>query len=288
MINTSFIALAVATVMGLGLLATLAGASLLTGAVQFLLLKPKLKVLKSKIGESGFAFSYEWNSVQEPADFYQVKVRLYNPFGKPTQIEATKSFAVKDQSFALDIDLGTSFVNLRRAKGIDKATIQVELLSKDGIVQQFPMKALKFISVINSAEVFAADYEGKLAPSEKAKVYFETHEKTFIADAFSKASDRVLVLPNNPLFATQFAGAGGSAKDAGAGAAAAVNFSISKVWIDPGCIVCDACETIYPEVFEVKADTCIIKPGSPLNDGLRIQEAAEACPVEVIKFTKIA
>ncbi|MGE0207338.1 MAG: ferredoxin [Candidatus Babeliales bacterium] len=56
--------------------------------------------------------------------------------------------------------------------------------------------------------------------------------------------------------------------------------------MEPGCIVCNACEDIYKEVFEVKADTCIIRPNAPLDDGLRIQEAAEACPVEVIKFTK--
>ena len=64
------------------------------------------------------------------------------------------------------------------------------------------------------------------------------------------------------------------------------NFAVSKVWIDPGCIVCDACEGIFPEVFEVTEDTCLIRPDAPMNDGLRIEEAAEACPVEVIKYTK--
>jgi len=58
------------------------------------------------------------------------------------------------------------------------------------------------------------------------------------------------------------------------------------VWIEPGCIVCNACEDIYQEVFEVTSDSCIIRPNAPLDDGLRIQDAAEACPVEVIKFTK--
>jgi ferredoxin len=154
------------------------------------------------------------------------------------------------------------------------------------------MKALKFISLINSAEIFVDDYAKKLTPSEKPKKYFGEHEKSFIAEAMPKALERVLVLPNNPLFASQFVGAGAGASAAAASAAASAapvsNYSVSKVWIDPGCIVCDACETIFPEVFEVKADTCIIKPGAPLNDGLRIQEAAEACPVEVIKFTKVA
>ena len=62
-------------------------------------------------------------------------------------------------------------------------------------------------------------------------------------------------------------------------AASVENFAVSKVWIDPGCIVCDACEGIYPEVFEVTEETCLIRPDAPMNDGLRIVEAAEACPV---------
>ncbi|MCB9091049.1 MAG: ferredoxin [Halobacteriovoraceae bacterium] len=81
-------------------------------------------------------------------------------------------------------------------------------------------------------------------------------------------------------------GGGGGAAGAAAGGAPAENFAVSKVWIAPGCIVCNACEDIYPEVFDVQADTCIIRPNAPLDNGLKIQEAAEACPVEVIKFDK--
>ncbi len=66
---------------------------------------------------------------------------------------------------------------------------------------------------------------------------------------------------------------------------------VTKVWIEPGCIVCDACETACPEVFEVLHDdeTCVIRPEAldieftkPLSD--QIGEAAEECPVDVIKF----
>ncbi len=35
-----------------------------------------------------------------------------------------------------------------------------------------------------------------------------------------------------------------------------------SVWIDEGCIVCDACEETYPEVFHVTEDTCFIKADS--------------------------
>ena len=39
---------------------------------------------------------------------------------------------------------------------------------------------------------------------------------------------------------------------------------VTKVWIDPGCIICDACESTAPDVFEVQHenDTCIIRPAA--------------------------
>ncbi|MDP7347225.1 MAG: hypothetical protein QF735_03310, partial [Phycisphaeraceae bacterium] len=59
---------------------------------------------------------------------------------------------------------------------------------------------------------------------------------------------------------------------------------IIKVWIAPGCIVCDACETDCPPVFEVLEDTCIVRPDAqnakftkPLTPSIIV--AAEGCPV---------
>lgn len=78
---------------------------------------------------------------------------------------------------------------------------------------------------------------------------------------------------------------------------------VAKVWIDEDCITCDACQDICPEVFEVSDDTSKIlaavrtdgkfdrnEGGSLMAGSLgadygeMILEAAEACPVEVIKF----
>src|SRR5881296_1133519 len=64
---------------------------------------------------------------------------------------------------------------------------------------------------------------------------------------------------------------------------------ITKVWIAPGCIVCDACENDCPEVFDVQEDTCLIRPPAMNADFLKpltpsIIVAAEGCPVEVIKY----
>ncbi len=67
---------------------------------------------------------------------------------------------------------------------------------------------------------------------------------------------------------------------------------VIKVWIEDGCIVCDACETACPTVFEVTDDSCVIRPEAlnveftkPLTAS--IQEAAEECPVDVIKFETV-
>ncbi len=73
---------------------------------------------------------------------------------------------------------------------------------------------------------------------------------------------------------------------------AETHHEIVKVWIAPGCIVCDACETDCPEVFEVQEETCIVRPEAVSADFTKpltpsIITAAEGCPVEVIKFESI-
>ncbi len=58
-----------------------------------------------------------------------------------------------------------------------------------------------------------------------------------------------------------------------------------KVWIEEGCITCDACEGTSPEVFDVQDDTCVVRPAVMLPEFTEfIQDAAEECPVDVIKF----
>lgn len=60
--------------------------------------------------------------------------------------------------------------------------------------------------------------------------------------------------------------------------------AIKKVWIDEGCISCGLCEEISPEVFRME-DIAVVIEGvdySEFEDG--IKEAADDCPVEVIKF----
>jgi NADH-quinone oxidoreductase subunit C len=84
--------------------------------------------------------------------------------------------------------------------------------------------------------------------------------------------------------------------------------AITKVWIEEGCIVCNACEAECPEVFKVTEDSCHIK-AEVRADGKQsenrtekaalkaevqasleasITAAAASCPVEVIKFEQAA
>ena len=80
--------------------------------------------------------------------------------------------------------------------------------------------------------------------------------------------------------------------------------AIVKVWVEEGCTVCNECESSAPEVFHVNDETSVIKgesredgntdeneeSKSPLKGDIgseleeEIKEAAEGCPVDIIKF----
>jgi len=60
---------------------------------------------------------------------------------------------------------------------------------------------------------------------------------------------------------------------------------IAKVEIIEGCISCGVCESICPEVFEMP-DIAKVKSGVDYNQfEEKIKEAADACPVSVIKIS---
>ena len=84
--------------------------------------------------------------------------------------------------------------------------------------------------------------------------------------------------------------------------------AITKVWIEDGCIVCNACEAECADVFHVTAETCVIRADAR-QDGTEdenrgsknplkvevgaslaasIKAAAAGCPVSVIKFEEVA
>lgn len=63
--------------------------------------------------------------------------------------------------------------------------------------------------------------------------------------------------------------------------------TVSKVWIIPGCIVCDLCEDTAPDVFHVTETTSVVQLEGQAKWGEwsdKIIESAVGCPVNVIKY----
>lgn len=61
--------------------------------------------------------------------------------------------------------------------------------------------------------------------------------------------------------------------------------SVTKVWVEEECTICGVCEDLCPEVFSVGDDTTEIIAGADFESNTDcIKEAADNCPVEIIKF----
>lgn len=59
---------------------------------------------------------------------------------------------------------------------------------------------------------------------------------------------------------------------------------MKKVVIEPGCITCGTCEFMAEKVFKV-TDICYVQEDADLKEHAQaIKLAAQACPVNVIKF----
>ena len=69
--------------------------------------------------------------------------------------------------------------------------------------------------------------------------------------------------------------------------------TIRRVWIVEGCISCNLCEDLVPQIFEVPGGSTSrprkghekLLNGDPQMEE-RIQEAVDSCPVEVIQVER--
>lgn len=61
---------------------------------------------------------------------------------------------------------------------------------------------------------------------------------------------------------------------------------VRSVTVEDTCIACGTCVATCPEVFELPGDVAVVKDGADLSLDDAIVEAAEACPVEAIKYEK--
>ena len=61
--------------------------------------------------------------------------------------------------------------------------------------------------------------------------------------------------------------------------------TITRVWIEEGCILCGLSEDNCPEVFKVKdAGSTVIEGVDYSGLEEKIKDAANACPVQVIMY----
>jgi ferredoxin len=60
--------------------------------------------------------------------------------------------------------------------------------------------------------------------------------------------------------------------------------AITKVWVEDGCTSCGLCEEACPSVFEIRDISEVKLDAKFAGFESDIKEAAESCPVEVIKF----
>lgn len=61
---------------------------------------------------------------------------------------------------------------------------------------------------------------------------------------------------------------------------------MKSIIVEDTCIACGTCVAICPEVFDLPGDIAVVKAGADLSLDDAIVEAAEACPVEAIKYEK--
>jgi ferredoxin len=62
--------------------------------------------------------------------------------------------------------------------------------------------------------------------------------------------------------------------------------AIKKVWIEDGCTACGLCQDICPEVFVVEDLATVIEGVNYSDYEQAVKEAADSCPVEVIKYSE--
>jgi ferredoxin len=61
--------------------------------------------------------------------------------------------------------------------------------------------------------------------------------------------------------------------------------AITKVWVEDGCTSCGLCEGTAPDIFEIDDVSEVIEGADFSSHEEEIKQAAEECPVEVIKFS---
>ena len=60
---------------------------------------------------------------------------------------------------------------------------------------------------------------------------------------------------------------------------------LTKVWVEDGCILCNLCTEVTPEVFVIEDEHCWARPEADLDSHEEeIRQVAIDCPVGVIRY----
>lgn len=109
------------------------------------LIRPRIKILSSSEGENGFSFAFKWNQKRQPVKFNRVRIRLFNPYGSPTQVDVMKNFTAQDKPFKQDLNMGPGFKRLLNSQGLENSVVQIEVMSQEsGMTHLFSMKGKVF------------------------------------------------------------------------------------------------------------------------------------------------
>lgn len=61
---------------------------------------------------------------------------------------------------------------------------------------------------------------------------------------------------------------------------------MKRVTVEETCVACGTCVEICPEVFDLPGDIAIVREDADLGRDAEIEEAAESCPVDAIKYER--
>jgi len=243
---------------------------------------PKAKIVALK--DAPFAVVVDWDRESLPLEVFRVRVDFAELVrgGRSTSFSVTfADRASKKKSFALPIELNESDLAMIKDDKVDARTLKqsyftIEIETADNQATRVRLPKRKVLETLKGeAFVPSSDVE-TLAPVKPDEWSLLTRVFPWRHAAAAAAAAAAI--------APKAEAAEGAPKAAAAAAPQIADFVVTKVWIEPGCIVCDACENEAPHVFEVTSDTCIIRPNAPLGNALSIKAAAEGCPVNVIKY----
>lgn len=224
-----------------------------------------------------------WDSESFPVELCRIRVEFYELVlgGRSAAFSYTfEDKRAKKNSFVLGLDIKPEEKAMLvdggitgQPRALQRSSVKIEIEDTRGETKRFDIPKVKIIEALNGT-VYTPPKSVELIATAKPDAW------SVLTRVFPWRKAVAEAEPADKKAAGGAPKAPGVKKD--------VDFIVTKVWIEPGCIVCDACEAEAPLVFQVLPDTCIVRENAPLDDAASIAAAAEGCPVDVIKFDKVA